>query len=256
MKISLEDKQNQDQLKDNLAKPILDENADIYRNREQKTAKETFKTLKGKAKARYFVDYYLGKIIIVVVILALLGSIIYTALKPKPEQALYMAIVVSPFTGSGLEKFTDDLEEMFIADPDKEQIIMDTNFSSLVADYNSSMSYMMHMSAGEIDMVILTKDELKYQVNNEALIPVDKAVSKEILDKIPDSAKHKVVPTYPQENGDFIEGKEEVYGLNIESFLERINGFETTNKYVVAFTSISKHSDKFDRIVKYMFDIK
>ena len=59
MKISLEDNQHQDQQKDNLAKPILDENADIYRNREQKTAKETFKTLKGKAKARYFVDYYL-----------------------------------------------------------------------------------------------------------------------------------------------------------------------------------------------------
>ena len=45
-----------------------------------------------------------------------------------------MAIVVSPFTGAGLVKFTDDLKDMFITDPDKEEIIMDTNYNSLVAD--------------------------------------------------------------------------------------------------------------------------
>ena len=242
-------------IKESSVKTVLDENADIYRARETKTASETFKTLKGKEKARYFVDYYLAKILIVVAIVALLGSVLYTTLKPKPKSIYYVAIVVTPFLPDAQTQFKEDLTKLLTADPDKEEVTFDANYSSLIADYNSGISYTMHMAAGEIDMVILTKDELKYQVNNEAFVPIDQVVSKSVYDQIPDSAKHKVVPTYPQDNGDFIEGEEDVYGLNISSFLERINGFETSDKYCVAFTSISQNKDKIDTIVKYMFDL-
>ncbi|MBR4343792.1 MAG: hypothetical protein IKP88_14040 [Lachnospiraceae bacterium] len=257
MKISLDDRNSDDiKQKENAAKTVLDESADIYRNREQKTASETFKDLKGKAKVRYFVDYYLGKIILVTAILAIIGSVLYTTLKPKPSPVFYTIIVVSPFTPAGLDQFKADLEDMFVTDPKKEEVIMDNSYSSIVADYNSSIAYTMHMAAQEVDMLILTKDELKYQVNSKALVPIESVISKQVYEKIPDSAKHKVIPTYPLDNGDFEEGEEAVYGLNIESFLTKINGFETTDKYVIAFTGISQHADKFDDVVKYIFDIK
>jgi hypothetical protein len=257
VKISLENDNKfiEESDKENAKKTALDENADIYRTREQKSASDTFKDLKGKAKVRYFVDYYLGKVLLGLAIAGLLGGLVYTTLKPRKETVFYTAVVVSPFYPEAMDKFTEDIEKIVMTDPEKEQIIVDNNYSSLIADYNSSLSYTMHMSAGEIDMVILTKEELKYQVNNKAVIPVEKAISKEVYDKLPDSVKHKVLPTYLLDNGDMQEGEEAVYGLNIEKYLEKVNGIETSNRYVVAFTDISKHKDKFDSIVKYLFDL-
>ena len=233
-----------------------EEEVSLYKVREEKSASETFKSLKGKSKARFFVDYYLGKIIFVGLILALLGSILYSTLKPKPQPVLYIAMVVSPFLADGEEQFKDALSDMFVKDDGKEEILFDKNYSSLVADYNSMMAYTMHLSAGEIDMVILTKEELKYQVNNQALAPVKDVLSKEVFEKLDDSVKYSVLPTYIQDNGDFEYGTEDIYGLNIEKFLEKANGFETSNKYCVAFTTVAPHKDKFDQVVKYMFDIK
>lgn len=226
----------------------------LYKVRKERSASETFKSLKGKSKARFFVDYYLGKIIVAVLILALLGSLVYTALKPKQEPVLYIALIVSPFMPDAQEQFKSDLTNMFVKDEAHENIMLDTNYSSLVADYNSMMSYTMHLSAGEIDMLICTKDELKYQVNNGVIIPVKEAISKEIYDSIDDSLKYKVTPAKLLENGDAEYGEEDIYGLNLEKFLEKINGFETSNKYVVAFTAIAPHKEKFDEVTKYLFD--
>ena len=227
----------------------------IYKVREEKSASENFKTLKGKSKARYFVDYYLGKIIVALIIIGLLGSLVYTFLKPKQEPVLYVAMVVSPFMPEAQKEFQADLTEMFVTDDVHENITFDTSYSSLVADYNSMMGYTMHLSAGEIDMVILTKDELKYQVNNGVITPVKEAISSDIFDKIDDSLKYKVTPAKLLENGDAEYGEEDIYGLNLEKFLEKKNGFETSNKYVLAFVSIAPHKEKFDSVVKYIFDV-
>ena len=235
--------------------PDEDKDMALYQARDEKSASETFKSLSGKGKLRYFKDYYLGKVVLGVIIAALAIGLLYSFLKPRQTPALYTVIVVNPFTPTGYDQFMADLEEMLITDPKHQNIVLDNSYSSLVADYNSSMAYTMHMAAGEIDMIIFNKDELKYQVNSEALIPVDQAISEEVYDKLPDDIKIKVVPTYPQENGDFKEGEEAVYGLNIEKFLERINGFETSSKYCVAFTRITEKHDTLDKVVKYMFDI-
>ena len=81
-------------------------------------------------------------------------------------------------------------------------------------------------------------------------------IPKDILEKIDESAKYKVTPAYLQDSGDVEYGEEGVYGLNIEKFLEKMNGFETSNKYCVAFTTIAHNKEKFDDIVKYMFDVQ
>lgn len=228
----------------------------LYKARSDKSASENLKELKGKSKLRYFVDYYLGKVILGILIAALAGGLLYSFLKPKQDPVFYSAIVVSPFTPAGFQQFKADVENLLITDPKHQNVVLDNTYSSLVADYNSGMSFTVHMAAGEIDAIILSKDELKYQVNSEALKPVDQVISKEIYARIPEEAKVKVVPTYPQENGDFVEGEEAVYGLNLEKFLERINGFETSSKYCIAFTSITENYDNINAVVKYIFDIK
>lgn len=236
---------------------IPDEDKDIalYKARDEKTASENLKELKGKNKFRYFMDYYFGKVVFGIILAALACGLLYSFFKPRQEPALYTVIVVNPFTPTAYDQFKADLEEMLVTDPKHQNIILDNNYSSLIADYNSGMAFTMHMAAGEVDMVIFNKDELKYQVNSEALIPVDQAISKDIFNKLPDDIKIKVTPTYPLDNGDFKYGEEAVYGLNIEKFLERINGFETSSKYCVAFTRITEKHDALDTVVKYMFDI-
>ena len=235
--------------------PDEDKDVALYQARSDKSASENLKELKGKNKFRYFMDYYFGKVVFGLIIAALVGGLLYTFLKPRQTPVMYATIVVSPFTPTGYDQVMADLEDMLITDPRHQNVVLDI-CSSLVADYNSGMAFMMHMAAGEVDLLICSKDELKYQVNSEALAPVSKILSKELLDKIPDSAKITVVPTFPQDDGSFIEGEEEVYALNIEEFLKRINGFDTSNKYCVAITSITDKKENIEKVIKYMFDIK
>ena len=234
--------------------PDEDKDVALYKARSEKSASENLKELKGKSKFRYFMDYYFGKVVFGIIIAALAGGLLYTFLKPRQKPVMYATIVVSPFTPAGYEQFRVDLENMLITDPKHENVVLDT-CSSLVADYNSGMAFMMHMAAGEIDLLICSKDELKYQVNSEALTPIGNVISKELLDKIPESAKIKIIPTYPQDDGSFIEGKEDVYALNLEGFLKKINGFDTTDKYCVAITSITEKKDNIEKVIRYMFDI-
>ena len=95
----------------------------LYKVREEKSASENFKNLKGKAKFSYFKDYYLGKVIVAVLILALLGGLVYTFLKPKQEPVLYIAMIVSPFMPEAQEQFKADLTDMFVKAESKEAAI-------------------------------------------------------------------------------------------------------------------------------------
>lgn len=239
--------------------PEEDEESSLYKVREQKSASETFKSLKGKSKVRYFMDYYLGKIVFGLIICALVGGLLYTTLKPRQNPVFYIATVATTLTDDSQERLKSDLGAMLITDEKHENIMIDTSYSSLVSDYNSMVGYTMHVSAGEIDMVILSKDELRWQVNNQAVVPVESVISKDILAKIDDSLKYKVTPAYTQQDGSAEYGEEQVYGLCIGSFLTKlvnIKNVEYSDKYVVAFIGNAPHKDKFDQVVKYMFNVK
>jgi len=74
-------------------KTALSDDAALYSHKEDVSEQEKWASMTGKERWRYFADYYLGKIVVTVIILAVVGSILYTILTPKPEVVLSVAVV-------------------------------------------------------------------------------------------------------------------------------------------------------------------
>lgn len=247
MKITLEDKPE-------VNRTALDDNASIYQKKENKTPKEIFKELKGKEKVTYFCNYYLGKILLALAVVILVVSLIYTMFfKVVPEDQLCCYVINSPLSPAAVTTMKEELTELFVKDEDREQITVDDNYYFWSADYNYRMAFVAHIASGEVDMLILDRNEFYNQVNNEILVPVDKVISPELYSKLSEYYELATPKFTDYDNVEKV-GEEAVYGLNVAPLISRINSdFVAVSDYCVAFVANSQHTDKFDDFVKYLY---
>ena len=96
-----------------MKKTALDDDAEIYQKREEKTEKEKWKEMDGKAKAQYFADYYLGKLIVAVIIIGVGVSLLWHFFKPKDETVLYAAVIDESLDAKELTDMTSELEKIW-----------------------------------------------------------------------------------------------------------------------------------------------
>lgn len=111
-----------------MKKTALDDEAEIYQKREEKTEKEKWKQMDGKAKAQYFVDYYLGKVIVAVIIIGIAASLLWHFLKPKDETILYAAVIDESLDATKLADMTSELEKLCQADGRHQNVKIDDSF--------------------------------------------------------------------------------------------------------------------------------
>ncbi len=248
MRLTLEEKND-------TKKTVLDDNAMIYSKREEKTARERLKELKGVEKISYFCTYFLWKYVVGLLIAGLVFSLVYTMfIRVTPEDKITCYVINSPFAPGVVEQVKSEISELLVTDAEKEQVSIDDNYYFWSNDYNYRMVFVAHVAGGDVDMLILDRNEFYNQVNNEILMPVKDAISPELYEKLADKYELAAPKTT---NVDGVEeiGEEDVYGLNIESFLERVNGeYGAFSDYCVGFVVNSSKKENFDTVVRYMFE--
>lgn len=111
-----------------MKKTALDDEAEIYQKREEKTEKEKWKQMDRKAKAQYFVDYYLGKLIVAVIIIGIGASLLWHFFKPKDETVLYAAVIDESLDATKLADMTSELEKICQADGRHQKVKIDDSF--------------------------------------------------------------------------------------------------------------------------------
>ena len=111
-----------------MKKTALDDEAEIYQKREEKTEKEKWKQMDRKAKAQYFVDYYLGKLIVAVIIIGIGASLLWHFFKPKDETVLYAAVIEESLDATKLADMTSELEKLCQADGRHQKVKIDDSF--------------------------------------------------------------------------------------------------------------------------------
>lgn len=111
-----------------MKKTALDEDAEIYQKREEKTEKEKWKEMDGQARVQYFVDYYLAKLIVAAIIIGLGVFLLWHVLKPKDETILYAAVIDESLDAKKLADMTSELEKMYHADGKHQKVLIDDSF--------------------------------------------------------------------------------------------------------------------------------
>ena len=147
--------------KETIEKTKLEDDALLYQKREEKKDREKFKELDGKGKLQFFRDYYLVKVLIVVIAAALLGSVIYTMVKPKPEAALNVAVVNDQWEEQARDDFKTDLLDYLGLDAGKNTIeVMDALWiNEDGSDMATRTKLMVNISAGMVDVMIADREQ-------------------------------------------------------------------------------------------------
>ena len=111
-----------------MKKTALDDDAEIYQKREEKTEKEKWNEMDGKAKVQYFADYYLGKLIVAVIVIGVGVSLLWHFFKPKDETVLYAAVIDESLDAKELADMTSELEKICQADGRHQKVKIDDSF--------------------------------------------------------------------------------------------------------------------------------
>lgn len=109
-------------------KTVLDDDAGIYQKREEKTEKEKWKDMDNRERRRYFRDYYLLKIFLIIVAVAGLAYAAYTLLRPRVPVALYLAYVYGEVDDAGADRVKEEFAERAGINMEEEQIIISDEF--------------------------------------------------------------------------------------------------------------------------------
>ena len=245
MKITLEKNQEN--------KTTLEDTASIYSARDERTPREKLKAFKGKEKIQYFCSYFLWKYLLIIAGVIALISLIYTMFfRVVPQDRFSVYVINTPFGPNAIERVRDELKDMFVTDEDTEKVTVDDQYYFWTEDYNYRMVYVAHIASSDADLLILDKNEFYQQVNNEVIIPVKDVLSPELYAELSDYYEY-ATPKTEDVDGEIMIGEEDVYGLNIKPYLERVNSeYAVPDNYCMAFIVNSKHTGDFDKVTRYI----
>lgn len=137
----------------------LDRDAEIYTKRTKESEKEIRKNLDSKQKLQYFKDYYLPKILVGLLMAALLVWLGRDFFADRKDVVLYITIVDDVIAPDKVEELKHEFEELLDVDTQKQEIVINADFSSNSMDSMSQLTT--YMFAGEVDVVIAPPKEFE-----------------------------------------------------------------------------------------------
>lgn len=161
---------------------VLEEDSSFYQVQEKKPEKQKWKELTPSQRMHYFIDYYLMKCILIIIILAILSFVIWSIARPKNERMLFLAVVENSLVPEEKESLERKLSEMFITGKNQEVYIDDM----FPVSYESDAKLSAYLSAHEIDLIITNEKRFQTLANNGCFEDLN-SILPELSDQYADS---------------------------------------------------------------------
>lgn len=228
-------------------KTALSDDASIYEKRgqrdEDKTTRQKWNELDAKGKWQFFVDYYLLKTVVIIAVIALLSSILWTSFKPRPEERLYVIILDSILDLEGTKTYFADAIEGIGYDREKDTIMLHDSLTSMSPSDASTIST--YAFAGTIDVLIAPDTALQRYASGSLLAPLDD-LPQHILDRIPEENRFY----YTNEKT----GELHFYGVRLDDtvFYQSLNKQKYDREYVFSIVGSGQFIDNAVKLLDYM----
>ena len=175
-------------------KTALSDDAEIYKLHEERaeshSAKEHWKSLDRKGKWQYFCSYYLWWTLGGIAVLTMIGYMIYSAVKPKPEELAFV-IILDCAMDTGV---VDDQFEKIVGkcgyDTKKAEINSDKRLTSAKNNLTDIQTLSAYIFAGSADIMIGTESALSHYAQQGILRDLAPILPQDILDGIPEEDRY------------------------------------------------------------------
>ena len=163
---------------------ILDEEAYIYNHRDDENEGDKWKKMSKKQKLTYFNDYYRNKIIVILIVLGLIVSLIYTVLSPKPDVVVSIAVVNDYWNDDKTEELNRELFSYLALEAEKQEIEIDDTYfleeTGMGNEIANTQRLVAKFAAGDINIVIADRDKFDEFVKSDTFVKVSEVVDADV----------------------------------------------------------------------------
>ena len=195
-------------------KTALGDGAALYNQRGDASEKEKWETMTTKERLRYFADYYLVRIIVIIAVTGGVLAFIATALRPVPERIFSIAVVEDVANQAIYDELQIKLEEVLEMDAENEEIILDTTHLLTSGDYKAWEKYFLYNTVGDIDISFMPKYVFEEYAPGNYFSPVSSYLSDDFYAAL---EQYFLESPLRNQDGSIIQGSETVYGIDISS---------------------------------------
>ncbi len=233
---------------------VLDDGADIYQRRIQKSEKQKFSELHGRDKWQYFKDYYFTKLVVIIIAIAFIGYFFYTILAPKPETVLHVAVANFAFPESQVTKVQDEFGEYLNIDTENEEIYFDTSYTLSESDYTSAERIATYIYAGELDVFIAPESQFRNYAVSGMFSPLSDQLPTDLYSFLSDSFFSSALRVEDEETADNATGPVSVYGIYLDEIplFSQYGTFE--DRPVLGIVASSTHNENAVEFIRYLFE--
>lgn len=230
-------------------KTRLDESAQIYQPRSEKTEREKLKDMSTKDKLSYLWEYYRISAFIIVAAVVLLIYVIYKIITPDVKPQFNAAIINGSIFTTSLEHYADDFAEHLQLDPKRESVVLNNNFFT---DYgglasSSAEALVAYIAGGEIDVIIAPETNFKQYAYYGYFKKLSEALPTDVYSSLTDYF--------------FISDQEDdteknPYGIYLDNSDLFKDAIYKSDSYVLGIMANGPHTDNTVEFIKYLFEKK
>lgn len=140
---------------------ILNDEAYIYNHRDNENEGDKWKKMSRREKLTYFNDYYRNKIIVILIVVGLIVSFLYTIFSPRPDVVVSVAVVNDFWGEAKLTEMEEELTKYLELKDGEEEILVDDSYfleeSGMGNEVANTQRLVAKIAAGDVNVIIADK---------------------------------------------------------------------------------------------------
>ena len=229
-------------------KTVLSDESTIYKQKEDLSEREKLKRMTWLERLDYFRTYYLVKVVVGFIVVCVLGSIIYTALSPKPDRMLSVAIIDDAML---IEKVYE-VQEKFETFIELEKETQETLFENYDFKYEKNKAlqkFVLYNASGDLDVTIMPLYVFQMLAPSGHFAEIADSLPTDLYMELSD---YLMESQKKDEDGNFIEGSETVYGICLNSSWV-LAGQELEEPVILGIGTSTLNEEMVENFIRFLF---
>lgn len=218
----------------------------------KKTNKQKFQELSRKEKVDYIWEYYklhiIGGIIVIGIIASFLNIWVFN---PPPKSAVSVNFMSTNLMTSVTEELEEELNDLIVTEEMGNKKVFVNTYVLGSPDPQMEMAtqtkFAASIQAQELDVMIMDKDKFEELAKQGNMLPLDKVLAKEDIDKL----SEKLISVKAEE-----ETEEKIYGIDV-SDIDKINEVMVGDSpKIMSVIANSQKLEESKKVIKWFHDMQ
>lgn len=229
-------------------KTVLNDEAALYKHREDVSEKEKWENMSNKERWQYFADYYLARIVVTILVVAVIVSILHTMLTPKPEIVLSVAVINDSMYYQTYEEIQKEFDALLALDSKTQETLFDTGYS-FDNDYQAFQKFAMYNAVGDLDVTIMPLSVFETYAPQSFFSSVAELLPTDLYMSL---SEYMLETKLKDEDGNLIPDSETVLGISLDTSWI-YEGQQHSEPMVLAINAAPENKENIEKFLRFLF---